>query len=117
MKKITITILFILVASINAEPPSNFSKAKKIAGQIFKDNPKTLYCGCSYDNRKQIDLASCNMHQAINVKRAHQLEWEHMMPAENFGRQFKCWREKICKDKKGVAYRPPAGILTKKGHA
>lgn len=36
------------------------------------------------------------MEEADRYKRAHVMEWEHMMPAENFGRQLPCWQEKIC---------------------
>lgn len=36
------------------------------------------------------------MQSASDIKRAHKIEWEHMMPAENFGRYLKCWQEKIC---------------------
>lgn len=36
------------------------------------------------------------MQLASDIKRAHQLEWEHMMPAENFGRHLPCWSKKIC---------------------
>ena len=36
------------------------------------------------------------MQSASIHNRAHRVEWEHMMPAENFGRQFECWRENIC---------------------
>ena len=88
-----------------ADSPNNFSTAKKMAVQLFKDNPTTLYCGCKFDAHKKIDLKSCNMQQASHIKRAHRLEWGHMMPAENFGRHFQCWREKICKDRKGRAYK------------
>lgn len=105
MRKIIAISCLILATTVVAEPPNNFSKAKKLAGKIFKENPKTLYCGCRYDSQKHIDLKSCHMQQALKIKRAHRLEWEHMMPAENFGRQFRCWREKICKDKKGRAYK------------
>ena len=35
------------------------------------------------------------MEEADRYKRAHVMEWEHMMPAENFGRQLPCWQEKI----------------------
>lgn len=88
-----------------AAPPADFNAAKKIAAEIFKRHPVTLYCGCSYQE-KHIDLTSCNMHSAIPIARANRLEWEHMMPAEHFGRSHRCWYEKMCKNKKNhKAYR------------
>jgi deoxyribonuclease I len=84
----------------NAEPPSNFSAAKKIASSIFKAHRQTLYCGCVYTSKNKVDLSSCNMQGAQAISRAHRVEWEHMMPAEHFGRTHLCWREKICMNNK-----------------
>ena len=38
----------------------------------------------------------------LNI-RANRIEWEHLIPAENFGRQFSCWRDgnAKCVNKKG----------------
>ena len=40
-------------------------------------------------------------------KRANKVEWEHSVPAENFGRAFKEWREgdPLCIDNKGNAFK------------
>jgi deoxyribonuclease-1 len=40
-------------------------------------------------------------------KRAKRLEWEHIVPAWNFGRQFSCWRngDDKCVTKKGKTYK------------
>lgn len=65
----------------------------------------TLYCGCKFNNKKVIDLASCNMTRADKYKRAKRLEWEHMMPAENFGRQFQCWYKPLCVNEAGIRYK------------
>lgn len=84
----------------HAEPPPNFSAAKKIASAIFKAHRQTLYCGCAYSSKNKVDLSSCNMQGAQAISRAHRVEWEHMMPAEHFGRSHPCWKEKICINKK-----------------
>lgn len=89
-------ILFSLPSSAYAEPPATFQKAKKIARIIFSAHPKTLYCGCHFDALMRVNLASCHMQSAASLARAHLVEWEHMMPAENFGRHFLCWREAVC---------------------
>lgn len=81
----------------NAAPPDNFNEAKKVVSSVFAERPVTLYCGCKYDPAtKRVDLNSCNMQSAMGIERARRIEWEHMMPAENFGRQLPCWREAMC---------------------
>ena len=39
--------------------------------------------------------------------RARRIEWEHIIPAENFGRQFSCWRDgdPKCVTSKGKSYK------------
>ena len=40
-------------------------------------------------------------------QRARRIEWEHLIPAENFGRQFSCWRDgdSKCINSKGKSYK------------
>ena len=64
--------------------------------QLLSANPTTLYCGCTFDSSLRVDLASCHMEAAGPYKRAHYVEWEHIMPAENIGKQRECWQKKIC---------------------
>ena len=45
------------------------------------------------------------MQSASSIKRARRVEWEHMMPAENFGNHFPCWREPLCTKKNGKQYK------------
>lgn len=103
---IAVITAVLLIFFHHPKAPDNFIEAKKIANGIFADKPITLYCGCRYDIRThKIDLNSCHMQAAYPIKRAHQMEWEHMMPAENFGRQLTCWRKKICTAEKGMAFK------------
>ncbi len=95
IQSLLITVI-ILACSISNAAPGNFSESKRIARKIFNEHPQTLYCGCAYNQSYQIDLSSCHMDAAKNIKRANRIEYEHMMPAENFGRQFQCWREPLC---------------------
>ena len=99
------TLTLSLTLTTFGEAPHTFTTAKRTAGFIFSEYRTTLYCGCKYDVKKRIDLSSCGMQAARAIKRAHRVEWEHMMPAENFGRQLPCWREKICQRKNGTRYR------------
>ncbi len=106
IKIISCAAIYLFITNAYAVAPDNFNKAKKVAAHIFEQNPSTLYCGCYYDYKSnQIDLTSCNMQSAQDIPRAHRMEWEHMMPAENFGRQLACWREKICIRKNGKEYK------------
>jgi len=107
MKKNLCFFLFILLPLYCfAEPPTSFYQAKKVALNLFSPNhPFTLYCNCTFTKDKRVNLTSCNMESAKNHKRANRIEFEHMMPAENFGKHFNCWREKLCVDKKGKWYR------------
>jgi deoxyribonuclease-1 len=111
MRKIWAVLISLITALLliyfhHPTAPNNFNEAKKVASGIFIPHPITLYCGCRYDTHThKIDLSSCNMQSAQNIKRAHQMEWEHMMPAENFGRQLTCWRKKICTTENGMAFK------------
>ncbi len=100
-------LLLILPFAISvASPPLTFNTAKKIAFELFSEHKVTLYCGCEYDRDKQINLASCNMMTAAPITRANRIEWEHMMPAEHFGRYHQCWTEKLCVyEETGKAYK------------
>lgn len=44
------------------------------------------------------------MSAAIDIKRAHKMEWEHIIPAYQFGQHLRCWREPLCV-RKGRAYK------------
>ena len=89
MRSLIVFFITFLVTSSFATSPNTFAQAKKIAGQVFTHHQQTLYCQCQYD-KKQIDLASCGMQAADTIKRAHRMEWEHMMPAQQFGQHLEC---------------------------
>ena len=73
--------------------------------QIYKQSPMTtFYCGCSfaYKGKKKLipDLESCGYNVRKQTKRANRIEWEHVVPAWNFGHQRQCWQNggrKNCK--------------------
>ncbi len=101
--KILLIILFFSSCS-GFSSPYSFKEAKKIARSLFNEHHRiTLYCHCQYNQLQEINLDSCNMRTAASYKRAHRIEWEHMMPAEHFGRHFHCWHEPLCQ-KKGKSY-------------
>ncbi len=79
-----------------AEPPSSFSKAKKVISQIYHDHQSTFYCGCAYnkvDGKLRTDLDSCGYMPRKNANRAGRVEWEHVVPAWWIGHQRQCWQD------------------------
>jgi deoxyribonuclease-1 len=77
----------------DAQAVDNFNEAKRILNRNLElFDSKTIYCGCPVVG-KQIDIDSCGYRIQKNPKRALRLEWEHVVPAENFGRSFIEWRE------------------------
>lgn len=79
-------------SAVGNEHIPNFRKAKNLAAKLHLDHATTIYCPCKYQGKK-IDLASCGYIPQKNAKRAEQLEWEHVVPAESFGQSFAEWRE------------------------
>ncbi len=67
---------------------NNFQQAKTFAAAIHADAPGSFYCGCkiNWQGKKGIpDLSK-------NANRASRIEWEHVMPAWEFGHQRQCWQ-------------------------
>ncbi len=70
----------------------SFSKSKKmLERQVYQDHRVTIYCGAKFDAKKSI-LAPDGFITTKYAKRARRIEWEHVVPAENFGRAFSEWR-------------------------
>ena len=76
----------------------SFSKSKRLLewyvynGTIMER--KTVYCGCEYSKTKYVDNTECGyVNDWRYEKRWKKIEWEHIVPAENFGRSFIEWRE------------------------
>ncbi|MGE4264537.1 MAG: endonuclease I family protein [Desulfovibrio sp.] len=91
-----------------AQPRGNtredsFQDAKRaLLKQVYQDHRITLYCQAAYDEKGFVVLPpgfTTPKHQA----RTSRIEWEHVVPAENFGRTFSEWREghPDCQDKRG----------------
>ncbi len=93
----------------------SFSKSKTILKQIYKAEPSTFYCGCDIEwktkkklipNSKSCGYQPRNKYTKkgkLNV-RATRIEWEHVVPAWEFGHQLSCWQKggrKACKKTKG----------------
>ncbi|HIP76509.1 MAG TPA: endonuclease I [Psychromonas hadalis] len=87
----------------------SFSKAKKLLEkQVYTENAYrvTIYCGASFNTKKKITAKNgFSTHKYRN--RAKKIEWEHVVPAENFGRNFVAWRDgdAKCVNSKGKHYK------------
>jgi len=96
----------------------SFSKSKKIlVNKIYLDNKVTFYCNNPYET-KQVK----GKYKTLIIKddkyysprkpfyksgkantRAERVEWEHVMPAHNFGKHLLCWKNggrKACRKDK-----------------
>jgi len=74
-----------------------FREAKRfLMSEVHGPGEKDYYCGCDIraEGRKwTVDWASCGFAPRRNAQRGERIEWEHVVPASEFGRQRACWRE------------------------
>jgi len=81
----------------------SFKDAKRaLERRVYFDHRVTVYCGAAFDAEGNVSAPpgfEVRKHQA----RAGRIEWEHAVPAENFGRAFAEWREghPDCQDRRG----------------
>ena len=67
-----------------------------MAARLYADNPFTFYCGCpQFQQGKKLvpDLNACGYQVRKQERRASRVEWEHVVPAWNFGHQLQCWQQ------------------------
>ena len=85
----------------------SFQAAKRHLTILYADHAQTLYSGCAFDLDRQVDTADCGYRQQREGRRAHSLEWEHVVPAEAFGRGFAAWQvgHPDCIDRRGRLFR------------
>jgi len=85
---------------------ANFATSKKHLWKIYATAraPQTLYAGCEFVGKK-IDWARCCIDPPKGPRR--RLEWEHVVPAAAFGRQFDAWTDghARCVDRRGKRFR------------
>lgn len=98
MQKILLILCALFVtAAASAEHPQSFSKAKRIAKKIYDGrHNSSFYCDCEikWDGNKGIpDLEECGYKIRKQRTRAERIEWEHVVPAWQFGHQRQCWQD------------------------
>jgi deoxyribonuclease-1 len=99
MKIILLILSLITTVGFAADIPSSFSKAKKLAlTQVYKDHHQSFYCGCSFNDKKQVDQASCGYEPRTPITKSgkenirdNRIEWEHVLPASTMGKHLACW--------------------------
>lgn len=94
LRKILFATL-LTIGTVQAHGINNFSQAKAVAAAINRDAPGSFYCGCQihWQGKKGVpDLASCGYQVRKNAQRANRIEWEHLVPAWQFGHQLQCWQ-------------------------
>lgn len=68
----------------------SFKQAKRLMfTKIYIDYRKTIYCNVEFDGNNMITLDGFTSSKYID--RSTKLEWEHVVPAENFGKALQVW--------------------------
>lgn len=85
----------------------SFQTAKKwLEKDVYYDHRRTVYCNAEFNADKLINLPD-GFKTDKYMNRANRVEWEHIVPAENFGRTFPEWRDghPKCTNLKGETYK------------
>ncbi|MFH7327162.1 endonuclease, partial [Desulfurivibrio sp. C05AmB] len=89
----------VLVLAVQAAP-ATFEQAKVEARHyvyLDRNTVGTFYCGCEWEwtgrSGGRIDFDSCGYEIRAQENRAVRIEWEHIVPASNFGRARQCWQD------------------------
>lgn len=104
--------LFFMMPEVTVQAKGNarfdsFNDAKRfLERSVYRDHRSTFYCQAQFDMRKNIKLPK-GFTSPAHAGRMQRLEWEHIVPAENFGRTFAAWREghSSCVDNHGKAFK------------
>lgn len=70
----------------------SYVQAKKtLDRRVYFDHRVTLYCAATFDRHRTVKLPK-GFKAPSDKKRARRLEWEHVIPAQWFGREFDAWK-------------------------
>ena len=106
LKLIIFVLLNFSLALAKNSTISSFSQAKKYLKTIYEDHRETFYCQAKFLEDGTVLLPE-GFITPKHEKRSKRIEWEHVVPAENFGRSFIEWREgdSKCIDNKGKSFK------------
>lgn len=110
IKFIIFIFIFLNISVASSNEFKSFSSSEKHLSKQVNTETKTIYCGCSIkkQGKKLIpEPASCGYiprneftkKGKVNA-RSKRIEWEHIVPAWEFGHQLQCWQNggrKNCK--------------------
>lgn len=94
--------IILALSSLLLYAQPSFSQSKKLLKKIYADNQRTFYCDIPYayvgktailQNNGNYTPRNPTTKKGKTNLRTQRIEWEHIMPAENFGRHLLCWRE------------------------
>ncbi len=85
---------------------TSFSQAKQQLKKVYVDHLETFYCRAPYLANGTV-IHPEGFKTPKYAKRSEKMEWEHIVPAENFGRGFDPWRvgHPDCVDKRGKPFK------------
>lgn len=106
LKAVFLLLLFLtslqsalLAADVRPSSESGFEASKILLRQhVYHDQNRVgdFYCGCPWRwvgrSAGRLDLEACGYTIRSQPNRAIRLEWEHIVPAFNFGRDLRCWQ-------------------------
>lgn len=91
-------------SSVPPPRPRSFASAKGELETLYRERHLIeLYCGCELDAELVPARERCGYEPRREGVRARRIEWEHLMPAERFGRGLACWSGATCSGKRGRA--------------
>lgn len=85
----------------------SLAQAKRLLLQeVYPDHRQTLYCGATFSPENEVSPPE-GFRSAAYRNRMTRLEWEHAVPAAQFGRTFAAWREgdARCRRPDGTAFK------------
>ncbi|MCJ8168286.1 endonuclease [Atopomonas sediminilitoris] len=92
-----LTCCYALLTPTTHAEPRTFSEAKRLLPAISAGlGQRSFYCDCAItrQGKKLIpDWHSCGYEPRKNANRAARIEWEHVVPAWEFGHQLQCWQQ------------------------
>lgn len=105
----------------NHHSQSFYAVKKEMLQHIYYDHLRTLYCNAEFDKSKKIkklkgfklpelkklDFYVYKTTQEDLERKAERMEWEHIVPAQNFGKTFTEWSNghKSCVSEYGKKFR------------
>lgn len=100
-------LLISLLAIAGNTKIDSFNEAKKLLRLIYTEHRITIYSGCSYNPEYEVDYSNCGWVSRSNSSRSRKVEWEHVVPASTFGKQFPEWSvgDPECVDRKGKKFK------------